>query len=110
MALPVENSLFQKYGEDEIEILDNFYGQSKNISGNLIPAILNSENLNYEWLSVRFLLTNYKNLNFLEAWKHIFFDLSTFNEIYPETAKPKLENFNFQLAYQEWCKLDHRIK
>ncbi|CAG8698384.1 28572_t:CDS:2 [Racocetra persica] len=110
MALPVNNSDFQKYGEDEIKIL--------------------------------------------EAWKRIFLDLPTFNEIYPETAKlisilinlpltnavverifsrqnliktklqnrmsiftlnylllvsfngPKLENFDFQLVYQEWCKLD----
>ncbi|CAG8800869.1 31562_t:CDS:2 [Gigaspora margarita] len=86
-ALPINNSDFQNYGEDEIEILGNFYGQDKYISGNLFPAILNSENLKHEWLSVRYLLTNYKNLNFLEAWQRIFLDLSTFNEIYPETTK-----------------------
>ncbi|CAG8618546.1 6519_t:CDS:1 [Cetraspora pellucida] len=158
IALPVKNSEFQKYDEDEIKILGNFYSQNKHKLENLFPAILDSENLNHEWPSVRFLLTNYKNFNFLEAWKHIFSDLPTFNEIYPETAKlisilvnlpltnavvkhifsrqnliktklrnrmsiytlnylllisfnePKLEDFNFQLAYQEWCKLDRRIK
>ncbi|CAG8512974.1 15923_t:CDS:2 [Dentiscutata heterogama] len=157
-ALPIENSNFQKYGEDEIETLGNFYGENKNISGNLFLGILNSENLTHEWPSVRFLLTNYRNSNFLEAWRCIFSDLPTFNEIYPEIAKlisilinlpltnavverifsrqnliktklrnrmsiftlnylllisfngPKLEDFNFQLAYQEWCKLDRRIK
>ncbi|CAG8450994.1 11205_t:CDS:2 [Scutellospora calospora] len=87
MALPVNNSDFQKYGEDEIEILGNFYSQDKFVSGNLFSARLNSKNLKHEWLSVRYLLTNYKNLNFLEAWKYIFLDLSTFNEIYLETAK-----------------------
>ena len=87
IALPVNNSDFQKYGEDEIKILGNFYGQDKFVSRNLFSARLNSENLKHEWLSVRYLLTNYKNLNFLEAWKRIFLDLPTFNEIYPETAK-----------------------
>ncbi|CAG8543043.1 28288_t:CDS:2 [Gigaspora margarita] len=37
--------------------------------------------------TVRYHLTNYKNLNFLEVWQHIFLDLSTFKEIYPETPK-----------------------
>ncbi|CAG8834435.1 26350_t:CDS:2, partial [Gigaspora margarita] len=86
-ALPIENSNFQKYGEDEIETLGNFYSENKNISGNLFSAILNSENLTHEWLSVRFLLTNYRSLNFLEAWRCIFSDLPTFNEIYSKTAK-----------------------
>ncbi|CAG8799112.1 13533_t:CDS:2, partial [Cetraspora pellucida] len=112
-----------QYSEDEIEILGNFYGQNKYKSGNLFPAILDSENLNHEWLSVRFLLTNYKNFNFLKAWKRIFSDFPTFNEIYPETAKlisilvnlpltnaVVKQDFNFQLVYQEWCKLDHKIK
>ena len=156
--MPLENnSVFREYGMNEIEILGNFYGQDKKISGNLFLAILNSENLNHEWPSIKFLLSNYRNFNFSEAWKSIFSDFSNFNQLYPETTKlisisfnlpltnavverifskqnliktklrnrmsiftlnylllisfngPKLENFNFQLAYEEWNKLDHRI-
>ncbi|CAG8853176.1 5375_t:CDS:1, partial [Gigaspora margarita] len=51
-SLPINNSYFQNYDKDEIEILDNFYDQNKNVSGNLFFAILNSENLKHEWLQL----------------------------------------------------------
>ncbi|CAG8547204.1 4847_t:CDS:2, partial [Scutellospora calospora] len=86
IALLINNTDLQNYSEDEIEILNNFYGQDKYVSGNLFSAKLNSENLKHEWLLVRYLLTNYKNLNFLEIWQRIFLDLPTFKEIYPETT------------------------
>ncbi|CAG8615935.1 9756_t:CDS:2 [Gigaspora margarita] len=47
IALPINNSDFQNYGEDEIEILGNFYGQDKYVSGNLFSARLDSKNLKY---------------------------------------------------------------
>ncbi|CAG8533825.1 14244_t:CDS:2, partial [Cetraspora pellucida] len=113
IALPVENSEFQKYSEDEIEILGNFYGQNKHKSGNLFPAILDSENLNHEWLSLISILVNlpltnavveriFSRQNLIKTKLRNRMSIFTLNYLLLISFNgPKLEDFNFQLAYQE---------
>ena len=63
------------YGNQEIEILGNFYGETKFVNGNEFSGIIDKEELKQEWNSAKLLLQHYKNnnreMNFIQLWKHI---------------------------------------
>ena len=60
------------YGNQEIEILGNFYGEIKFVNG----GIIDKEEFKQEWNSTKLFLQNYKNnnreMNFIQLWKHTF--------------------------------------
>ena len=63
------------YGNQEIEFLGNFYGETKVVNENEFSGIIDKEKLKEEWNSIKFYLQSYKNNNremdFIQLWKHI---------------------------------------
>jgi hypothetical protein len=73
--LPNDDVELILYGNQEIEFLGNFYGETKYVDGNEFRGIIDKEELKQEWNSVKIFLQHYKNNNkeadFIQMWKHI---------------------------------------
>ena len=73
--LPNNDRELVLYGNQEIEFLGNFYGETKFINENEFNGIIDKEKLKQEWESVKYYLQIYKNNNngmdFIQFWKHI---------------------------------------
>ena len=73
--LPDDDRELVLYGNQEIEFLGNFYGETKVVNENEFSGIIDKEKLKEEWNSIKFYLQSYKNNNremdFIQLWKHI---------------------------------------
>jgi hypothetical protein len=85
--LPDDDTELVLYGNQEIEILGNFYGEIKLVNENEFSEIIDKEKLNQEWNSVKPYLQYYKNNNqemdFIQLWQHILDIDDDFSFNYP---------------------------
>jgi len=85
--LPDDDTELVMYGNQEIEILGNFYGEIKLVNENEFNEIIDKEKLNQEWNSVKSYLQFYKNNNggmdFIQLWQHILDTDNDFSFNYP---------------------------
>ena len=85
--LPDDDTELVLYGNQEIEILGNFYGKIKLVNENEFSEIIDKEKLNQEWNSVKPYLQYYKNNNqemdFIQLWQHILNTDDDFSFNYP---------------------------
>ena len=85
--LPDDDRELVLYGNQEIEILGNFYGEIKLVNENEFSEIIDKEKLNQEWNSVKPYLQYYKNNNqemdFIQLWQHILNTDDDFSFNYP---------------------------
>ncbi len=85
--LPDDDTELVLYGNQEIEILGNFYGEIKLVNENEFSEIIDKEKLNQEWNSVKPYLQYYKNNNqemdFIQLWQHILNTDDDFSFNYP---------------------------
>src|SRR5436305_13202907 len=72
--LPKTESQMTTYGSKEINLLGDFYGQSKTVNNNVFPSIIDKKRLLEEWKSAKYYLKSFseREYNFTEMWKHIF--------------------------------------
>ncbi|KAF0424731.1 zinc finger protein [Gigaspora margarita] len=144
------------FGENEIQVLGEFYGKFKQHNDTNFSAKVNRIELLKEWREAKLVLKNYKELDFVEEWKRIF-DSSQFVILYPNVTEivffslivplsnsyverifsqqnliktkirnqmklkmlnshiiivmngPKLEDFNFEKAYDIWLRSPRRF-
>jgi hypothetical protein len=73
------------YGENEIKILGDFYGNSKYQDGQAFPAKVNKNRIIQEWREAKLLLKNYQ-FSFIDGWRRIFTS-SQFLTLYPNLSK-----------------------
>src|SRR3990170_8065176 len=75
LILPDDDRELVLYGNREIEILGNFYGEIKLVNGNEFRGIIDKEELKQGWNLTKLFLQNYKNnnreMNFIQLWKQI---------------------------------------
>ena len=75
LILPDDDRELVLYGNREIEILGNFYGEIKLVNGNEFSGIIDKEELKQGWNLTKLFLQNYKNnnreMNFIQLWKQI---------------------------------------
>lgn len=73
--LPDNDKELFLYGNEEIEFLGNFYGETRFVNENEFSGIIDKEGLKQEWNSAKIFLQDYKNnnreMNFIQLWKHI---------------------------------------
>ena len=72
--LPGDISELNLYGNQEIRLLGDFYGETKYSNGNEFREIIDKEKLKQEWDEVKYYLWSYKDnkeMNFIQLWKHI---------------------------------------
>ena len=85
--LPDDNSELDLYGNQEIKLLCDFYGETKYLNGNEFREIIDKEKLKQEWDEVKYYLWSYKNNNeemdFIQLWKHILDTDEDFSFNYP---------------------------
>lgn len=85
--LPDDDIEVVMYGNQEIKILGNFYGEIKLVDENEFSEIIDKEKLNQEWNSVKSYLQFYKNNNggmdFIQLWQHILDTDNDFSFNYP---------------------------
>ena len=85
--LPLTQTLINKYGEKEIEIIGEFYGNEKtDQDGNVYEPIIDKKELKNEWATVRQFITNFREFKFVEQWFRIFLT-TDFYSLYPNTSK-----------------------
>ncbi len=85
--LPLTQTLINKYGEKEIEIIGEFYGNEKtDQDGNVYEPIIDKKELKNEWATVRQFITNFREFKFVEQWFRIF-STTDFSSSYPHTTK-----------------------
>ena len=63
LILPDDDRELVLYGNREIEILGNFYGEIKLVNGNEFSGIIDKEELKQGWNLTKLFLQNYKNNN-----------------------------------------------
>jgi hypothetical protein len=87
--LPEDNRELNLYGNQEIKLLGDFYGETKYVNGNEFREIIDKEKLKQEWNEVKYYLWSYKNNNeemdFIRLWKHILDTDENFPLNYPTT-------------------------
>jgi hAT family C-terminal dimerisation region len=85
--LPSDNRELDLYGNQEIKMLSDFYGEDKCVNGNEFGKIIDKEKLIQEWNEVKYYLWSYKNnneeMNFIQLWKHILDTDKDFSFNYP---------------------------
>jgi hypothetical protein len=84
--LPDNENDLDLYGKEEIEFLEEFYGNIKQMDGEEYE-IVEKGKLIEEWSSLKFYLQSCKNMemNFIELWKHIFDTDDDFPFNYPNS-------------------------
>jgi hypothetical protein len=80
--LPEFDYNLANYGNIEINILGDFYGNDKMIGEKKFTALLNKRVLAAEWGLVKFFLKNYRSFKFINAW-HSIFSRTSFISDYP---------------------------
>ncbi|CAG8492003.1 18823_t:CDS:2, partial [Gigaspora rosea] len=80
--IPVNTREIVTFGENEIQLLAEFYGKFKQHNDTNFSAKVNRIELLKEWREAKLVLKNYKELGFVEGWKRIF-DSSQFVILYP---------------------------
>src|SRR5436853_189946 len=85
--LPSDDRELALYGNQEIEFLGDFYGETKYIDRIEFSKIIDKEKLKQEWDLVKYYLWTYKNNNeemdFIQLWKHILDTDEDFSFNYP---------------------------
>jgi hAT family C-terminal dimerisation region len=85
--LPSDDRELALYGNQEIEFLGDFYGETKYINRIEFSKIIDKEKLKQEWDLVKYYLWTYKNNNeemdFIQLWKHILDTDEDFSFNYP---------------------------
>ena len=70
--LPIDNKDLLNYGEEEIDILCDFYGTEIVQNDKVFSQLLEKRDLKSEWGLVKLYLKNFRNLKFINAWQKIF--------------------------------------
>jgi hypothetical protein len=84
--VPAKSNAMAIYGENEIKILGDFYGNSKYQNGQAFPAKVNKNRVIQEWREAKLLLKNYQEFSFIDGWRRIFTS-SQFLTLYPNLSK-----------------------
>ncbi|CAG8576953.1 10563_t:CDS:2 [Rhizophagus irregularis] len=85
--LPLTQTLINQYGEKEIEIVGEFYGNQKtDQDGNIYEPIIDKKELKNEWIVVRQFIANFRESKFVEQWFRIF-STTDFSTLYPNISK-----------------------
>jgi hypothetical protein len=85
--LPLTQTSINQYGEKEIEVIGEFYGNEKvDEKGNIHEPIIDKKELETEWAVVRQFITNFREFKFVEQWFRIF-STTNFSSLYPNTSK-----------------------
>ena len=84
--LPGDISELDLYGNQEIRLLGDFYGETKYSNGNEFREIIDKEKLKQEWDKVKYYLWSCKDnkeMDFIQLWKHILDTDENFPFNYP---------------------------
>jgi hypothetical protein len=82
--LPQRESGIANYGNDDIKILVEYFGNERlSDTGEKFPAYFNEMELKQEWGVVKQIMKSIRNFDFVKGWEHIWSTKPHFTQDYP---------------------------
>jgi hypothetical protein len=82
--LPQRESGIANYGNDDIKILVEYFGNERlSDTGETFPAYFNEMELKQEWGVVKQIMKSIRNFDFVKGWEHIWSTKPHFTQDYP---------------------------